>query len=175
MAVRDGTPVLSRHRSNGSSRNAATTATTATHVAGHGARLQKKEAGAAGGESGARAHGPALGGEAGPVLSVSLSAKCPRMRPPVSVSRPPVAYPPQVPVAASAQSNYNICGRLLVGLLADWLPEGSPVLTGVSLGKTTDTSASIAVAPADTVRKQQRKHPSPPWSAFKPPAACYRQ
>jgi len=28
----------------------------------------EKEAGAAGGESGARSHGPALGGEAGPVL-----------------------------------------------------------------------------------------------------------
>ena len=73
---------------------------------------EKKEAGAAGGESGARAHGPALGGEAGSVLILSLSAKFPRMPPPVSVSLPPVAYPLQVPVAASAQPNYNIYGRL---------------------------------------------------------------
>jgi len=50
----------------------------------------KKVAGAAGGESGARAHGPALGGEAGSVLIVSLSAKCPRMPPPVAVSLLPV-------------------------------------------------------------------------------------
>ena len=39
---------------------------------GHRGRLSphgpQKEAGAAGGESGARAHGPALGGEAGSVL-----------------------------------------------------------------------------------------------------------
>ena len=85
---------------------------------GEARRQGEKEAGAAGGESGARAHGPALGGEAGSVLSISLSAKCPRMRPPVSVSRPPVAYPPQVPVAASAQSNYNICRWVLEGSTA---------------------------------------------------------
>jgi hypothetical protein len=97
------TSVLSRHTSNGSSRKATTTATAATHVAGHGKRLQKKEAGVAGGESDARAHGPALGGEAGSVLIVSLSAKCPRMPPPVAVSLPPVVNPLQVPVAASAQ------------------------------------------------------------------------
>ena len=70
-----------------------------------------------GGERRPRARsGP--GGEAGSVLSISLSAKCPRMRPPVSVSRPPVAYPPQVPVAASAQSNYNICRWVLEGSTA---------------------------------------------------------
>jgi hypothetical protein len=74
--------------------------------------IAKKEAGAAGGESGARAHGPALGGEAGSVLIVSLSAKCPRMPPPVVVSLPPVVNPLQVPVAASARMNYNICGRI---------------------------------------------------------------
>ena len=34
--------------------------------------VREKEAGATGGESGARAHGPALGGEAGSVLSISL-------------------------------------------------------------------------------------------------------
>ena len=73
---------------------------------------REKEAGAAGGESDARSHGPALGGRPAPSLWVSLSAKCSRMRPPVSFSRPPVAYPPQVPVAASAQSNYNICRRV---------------------------------------------------------------
>ena len=60
----------------------------------------EKEAGAAGGESGARAHGPALGGEAGSVLSVRIAAKCPRMRPPVSVSRRLVVNPQQVLVAA---------------------------------------------------------------------------
>jgi hypothetical protein len=37
--------------------------------------MAEKEAGAAGGESGARAYGPALGGEAGSVLIASLSAK----------------------------------------------------------------------------------------------------
>jgi len=74
--------------------------------------LQEKEAGTAGGESGARAHGPALGGEAGSVLIGSLSAKCPRMRPPVPIFLLLAAYPLQVPVAASAQSNYNICGRV---------------------------------------------------------------
>jgi len=72
----------------------------------------EKEAGTAGGESGARAHGPALGGEAGSVLIRSLSAKCPRMRPPVPIFLLLAAYPLQVPVAASAQSNYNICGRV---------------------------------------------------------------
>jgi hypothetical protein len=35
----------------------------------------KKEAGAAGGESGARTHGPALGGEAGSVLMGKLNRK----------------------------------------------------------------------------------------------------
>ena len=60
---------LKHHSDNGYTRNVATTATAATLVAGRGKRLQKKEAGAAGGESGARAHGPALGGEAGSVLS----------------------------------------------------------------------------------------------------------
>src|SRR5690242_11457923 len=72
-----------RHRGNGNSRNLATAATAATLVAGRRKRLPEKEAGTAGGESGARAHGPALGGEAGSVLIGSLSAKCPRMRPPV--------------------------------------------------------------------------------------------
>jgi len=38
---------------------------------------EEKEAGAAGGESGARAHGPTLGGEAGPVLSNKDSCKVP--------------------------------------------------------------------------------------------------
>jgi hypothetical protein len=36
---------------------------------------REKEAGAAGGESGARAHGPALGGEAGSVLIIKLIHK----------------------------------------------------------------------------------------------------
>jgi len=74
--------------------------------------LPEKEAGTAGGESGARAHGPALGGEAGSVLIGSLSAKCPRMRPPVPIFLLLAAYPLQVPVAESAQPNYNICGRV---------------------------------------------------------------
>jgi hypothetical protein len=39
------------------------------------AKSRKKEAGPAGGESWARAYGPALGGEAGAVLIGSLSAK----------------------------------------------------------------------------------------------------
>lgn len=101
-----------RHSGNGNSRNEATAATAATLVAGRRKRLEKKEAGTAGGESGARAHGPALGGEAGSVLIGSLSAKCPRMRPPVPDFLLLAAYPLQVPVAASAQSNYNICGRV---------------------------------------------------------------
>jgi hypothetical protein len=42
---------------------------------GTGAKSRKKEAGPAGGESWARAYGPALGGEAGAVLIGSLSAK----------------------------------------------------------------------------------------------------
>jgi hypothetical protein len=61
-SIRDG------HRGNGSSEEVATAATTATVVAGRRKEFGKKEAGAAGGESGARAHGPALGGEAGSVL-----------------------------------------------------------------------------------------------------------
>jgi hypothetical protein len=77
------TSIHRRHRGIGNNRNEATAATAATLVAGRKKRLQKKEAGTAGGESGARAHGPALGGEAGSVLIGSLSAKCPRMRPPV--------------------------------------------------------------------------------------------
>ena len=67
-------------------------------------RPAEKVAGAAGGESGARAHGPALGGEAGSVLSDIVAAKCPRTRPPVSVSRRQVVFRYQVPGAASAQS-----------------------------------------------------------------------
>src|SRR5690242_21864044 len=93
-----------RHRGNGNSRNLATAATAATLVAGRRKRLEKKEAGTAGGESGARAHGPALGGEAGSVLIGSLSAMCRRMRPPVAVSWLLAAYPLQVHYAASAQS-----------------------------------------------------------------------
>lgn len=117
LSCEDGRPgmctsIIRRHWGNGSNGKTATATTTATLVAGCGNDPGEKEAGAAGGESGARAHGPALGGEAGSVLIVSLSAKCPRMRPPVPVSLLLVAYPPQVPVAASAQSNYNICGRV---------------------------------------------------------------
>ena len=41
-------------------------------------------AGAAGGESGARAHGPALGGEAGSVLIGKLICKVPCTRPQMS-------------------------------------------------------------------------------------------
>jgi len=46
----------------------------------------EKEAAPAGGESGRRAHGPALGGEAGPVLLRSLSALGSRIDPACSVS-----------------------------------------------------------------------------------------
>lgn len=60
--------VLIRHRDIRSSEDVITAATTATVVAGRRKKLGEKEAGAAGGESGARAHGPALGGEAGSVL-----------------------------------------------------------------------------------------------------------
>ena len=103
----------------------------------------EKEAGAAGGESGARAHGPALGGETGPVLSTSLSAKCPRMRPPVSVSRQLVVYPPQVPVAASAQSELQHMPGGLARASAIFLPQGRvrPV-TEVSLSKIIDLPAA---------------------------------
>jgi hypothetical protein len=62
------TLILHRHKDNRSSENVITAATTATVVAGHRKKFGEKEAGAAGGESGARAHGPALGGEAGSVL-----------------------------------------------------------------------------------------------------------
>ena len=44
-----------------------------------GRASQKKGAGPAGGESGTRAYGPALGGEAGAVLIGSLSEKGPRV------------------------------------------------------------------------------------------------
>jgi hypothetical protein len=66
-----------RHKGNRHSRNGATAATAATLVAGSRKRSEKKEAGTAGGESGARAHGPALGGEAGSVLIGKLIRKVP--------------------------------------------------------------------------------------------------
>ena len=73
----------------------------------------EKEAGAAGGESDARTHGPALGGEADSVLIGKLIRKVlPYATTSSIVLRPPMANPPQAPVAASAQSNYNICGRV---------------------------------------------------------------
>jgi len=62
------TLIFNRLRDNRSSEEVITAATTATVVAGHRKEFGEKEAGAAGGESGARAHGPALGGEAGSVL-----------------------------------------------------------------------------------------------------------
>jgi len=62
------TLILIRHRNNRSSEDVITAATTATVVAGHREKSGEKEAGAAGGESDARTHGPALGGEAGSVL-----------------------------------------------------------------------------------------------------------
>ena len=63
----------------------------------------EKEAGAAGGESDARSHGPALGGEAGSVLMGKLNRKVlPYATTSVVFATNPVAYPPQAPVAASA-------------------------------------------------------------------------
>lgn len=105
------TVLLRRHRDNRNATNAATTATAATLVAGTGNDWRKGGGRRRGGERRPRARsGPGGGGRLRPF--VSLSAKCPRMRPPVPVSLLLVAYPPQVPVAASAQSNYNICRRV---------------------------------------------------------------
>ncbi len=68
----------------------------------------KKEAGAAGGESGARAHGPALGGEAGPVLIGSLHCKVP----PYAVTDDVLAIIGGVSASGTrcsvSQSNYSI-------------------------------------------------------------------
>lgn len=72
----------------------------------------KKEAGAAGGESGARAHGPALGGEAGSVLMGKLIRKVP---PYATTSG--IVFTTTGGVSATgtrcgvSQSNYNICDR----------------------------------------------------------------
>ena len=66
------------------------------------------------------------GGRPAPSLWISLSAKCPRMRqPPVSFSRLPVAYPPRVPVAASANQITTYAEGSEKGLSRDWLPRSS--------------------------------------------------
>jgi hypothetical protein len=72
----------------------------------------KKEAGAAGGESGARAHGPALGGEAGSVLMGKLIRKV------LPYATTSVVFATTDGVSATgtrcgvSQSNYNIYGRV---------------------------------------------------------------
>ena len=73
----------------------------------------KKEAGAAGGESGARAHGPALGGEAGSVLINKLIRKVP----PYATTTSVVFATTSVVSAAGtrcsvSQLNYNIRRRV---------------------------------------------------------------
>ena len=72
----------------------------------------EKEAGAAGGESDARSHGPALGGEAGSVLMGKLSCKV------LPYATTSVVFATAGGVSATgtrcdvSQSNYNICGRV---------------------------------------------------------------
>jgi hypothetical protein len=73
---------------------------------------QEKEAGAAGGESGARSYGPALGGEAGAVLMGKLIRKV------LPYATTSVVFAITGGVSATvtrcgvSQSNYNICGRV---------------------------------------------------------------
>ena len=76
----------------------------------HAAEAPEKEAGAAGGESGARAHGPALGGEAGSVLIGKLIRIGLWYATTGGVSTTRVVSP-QVPSCSVSQSNYNICRR----------------------------------------------------------------
>jgi hypothetical protein len=75
-------------------------------------KLQKKEAGAAGGESGARSYGPALGGEAGSVLMDKLNRKF------LPYATTSVVFATTGGVSATgtrcgvSQSNYNIWRRV---------------------------------------------------------------
>ena len=78
----------------------------------------EKEAGVAGGESDARSHGPALGGEAGSVLMGKLNRKV------LPYATTSVVFATTGGVSATgtrcgvSQSNYNICGRVLEGSIA---------------------------------------------------------
>ncbi len=72
----------------------------------------QKEAGAAGGESGARAHGPALGGEADSVLMAKLIRKVPPYASTTSVVFATIGGVSATGTRCGvSQSNYNICGR----------------------------------------------------------------
>ena len=72
----------------------------------------QKEAGAAGGESGARAHGPALGGEAGSVLMGKLIRKVPPYATTTSIVFATIGGVSATGTRCGvSQSNYNICGR----------------------------------------------------------------
>ncbi len=73
---------------------------------------RKKEAGAAGGESGARSHGPALGGEAGSVLMGKLIRKVPPYATTNSIVFTTTGGESATGTRCGvSQSNYNICGR----------------------------------------------------------------
>jgi hypothetical protein len=71
-------------------------------------QAQDKEAGPAGGESGARAHGPALGGEAGSVLIGKL-IRIGLWYATTGVVSTTRVVSTQVPSCSVSQSNYNIC------------------------------------------------------------------
>jgi hypothetical protein len=70
-----------------------------------------KEAGPAGGESGARAHGPALGGEAGSVLIRKLIRMDRGMPPPASF-RHRWRIATGTLMQRQLNQNYNICRRV---------------------------------------------------------------
>jgi len=79
----------------------------------------EKEAGAAGGESDARSHGPALGGEAGSVLIDKLNRKVlPYATTSVVFATNSGGVSATGTRCGVSQSNYNICGRVLEGSIA---------------------------------------------------------